>query len=260
MSQLVDQGDLGVSSEHRVEVHLLQAPSPVVNRLARDDLKAVDQLLGERPPVALDEPDDDVSTPLLAAMTLGEHGVGLADAGSRAQVDAEGAYLFDLLGDVRVRRRGVAHAFAGPLGAGAPDLLGDLGGLPLRGSPLVKVGRLDAVSGVPDHQPAAFHSGSAFDDRALGGRVVVRLHELWAIAILVTAPASWACRTRALCSGSGRRFARDRWRVSFPAVSVWIGTVARQACPNRGMTWFSLCGCPVAWGRTLTTFSEWIQR
>ena len=46
------------------------------------------------------------------------------------------------------------------------------------------------------------------------------------------------CRTGALCSGSGRRFARDHWRVSFPADSVWIGTVARQACSNRGMTWF----------------------
>jgi hypothetical protein len=80
-------------------------------------------------------------------VALAKHGVGLADARGPAQVDAEGAYLFHVVSSVYVRRRGVADVFAGPLGAGAPDLLGDLGGLPLRGSPLVKVGRLDAVSG-----------------------------------------------------------------------------------------------------------------
>ncbi len=130
MGQLVDQGDLRLSAQHRVEVHLVQAPSPVVDGLAEDDLEAVDQLLGVVPPVALDEPGDDVGAPPAPAVALAEHGVGLADARGRAQVDAEGAYLFHAVGGV----------FAGPLGAGAPDLLGDLGGLPLRGSPLVRVG------------------------------------------------------------------------------------------------------------------------
>jgi hypothetical protein len=53
-------------------------------------------------------------------------------------------------------------------------------------------------------------------------------------------------------------------RVSFPADSVWIGTIARQACPNTGHAWFrspvALTAAPVAWSRTLTTLSEWIQR
>ncbi len=53
----------------------------------------------------------------------------------------------DLAGGVCVRLRGLADALAGPLGAGDAHLLGDLGGLPLRGSPLVSVGRLGAVSG-----------------------------------------------------------------------------------------------------------------
>ena len=53
---------------------------PVVDGLARHDLQAVDQRFGERPPVALDEPDDDVGAPLLAPVALVEHGVGLADA------------------------------------------------------------------------------------------------------------------------------------------------------------------------------------
>ena len=46
-------------------------------------------------------------------------------------------------------------------------------------------------------------------------------------------PASWACRTGASCSGSGGRFAGDRWRVWFPADSVCIDTLAGQA--NEGL-------------------------
>jgi len=46
-----------------------------------------------------------------------------------------------------IRPRGPAGTFAGPLEAGDPDLFGDAGGLPLRGSALVRVGRLDVVSG-----------------------------------------------------------------------------------------------------------------
>ena len=121
---------LGPSSQHRVEVHLLEAASPVVDRLAGDDLKAVDQLLGERPPVGLDEPDDDVGAPPPPALALAEHRVGLADAWGRAQVDAEMAGRLDLVGGIGVRR-GFAHAVVGPLRAGDAHLLGDLGGLPL---------------------------------------------------------------------------------------------------------------------------------
>ena len=137
----------GRLSQHRVEVHLLQAGSPVVDHLAGDDLQAVDQRLGERPPVGLDEPGDDVGAPPPPALAFGEHGVGFADARGRAQVNAEMTGRLDLAGGICVRLRGLARAFAGPVGAGAPRLLGDLGGLPVRGSPLVRVGQLDAVSG-----------------------------------------------------------------------------------------------------------------
>ena len=99
VGQLVDQGDLGPSAQDRVEVHLLQAASPVFDHLAGDDLEAVDQLLGARPPVALDEPGDDVGAAPPPALALAEHGVGLADSWGRAQVDAERAGLFNLAGD-----------------------------------------------------------------------------------------------------------------------------------------------------------------
>jgi hypothetical protein len=53
----------------------------------------------------------------------------------------------DLAGGICGRLRGAADAVAGLPGAGAPDLLGDLGGLPGRGSALVRAGRLDSVTG-----------------------------------------------------------------------------------------------------------------
>jgi hypothetical protein len=80
-------------------------------------------------------------------LALGEHGVGLADARGRAHVDAEMTGRLDLAGGICVRLRGAAEAFAGLLGAGATGLLGDLGGLPPRGSALVRASRLDAVTG-----------------------------------------------------------------------------------------------------------------
>ena len=46
-----------------------------------------------------------------------------------------------------IRPRGPAGTLAGPLEAGDPDLFGDAGGLPLHGSALARLGRLDAVSG-----------------------------------------------------------------------------------------------------------------
>ena len=58
--QLVNQDDAGFSAQDRIEVHLLQTASPVFDHLAGDDLEAIDELIGVRPPVALDEPDDDV--------------------------------------------------------------------------------------------------------------------------------------------------------------------------------------------------------
>ena len=58
--KLVDERDFGPSSQDRVEIHLLQAASPVLDFHAGDDLQAVDQRLGVRPPVRLDVPDDDI--------------------------------------------------------------------------------------------------------------------------------------------------------------------------------------------------------
>ena len=100
VGELVDEGDLGPSAQHGVEIHLLQAAAPVLHHLARDDLQVADHLLGQPPAVTLDEPDDDVGAPLLAPMALVEHGVGLPDARGRAQVDPEVTSRLDRVGGV----------------------------------------------------------------------------------------------------------------------------------------------------------------
>jgi hypothetical protein len=89
MGQLIHQGDLRPSGEHRIEVHLLKTAAPVLHYLARNDLQVADQRLGQRPAMAFDEPDHDVGAPLLPPVALVEHGVGLPDARGRAQVDPE---------------------------------------------------------------------------------------------------------------------------------------------------------------------------
>ena len=112
VGELIDQGDLGVPAQHRVQVHLLQAAAPVFHQLARDDLQVTDHLLGQPPTVTLDKPDDDAGSPLLAPVALVEHCVGLADAGGRAEVDPEVPGRFHHAGgvadDIDLGRR-VAH-------------------------------------------------------------------------------------------------------------------------------------------------------
>ena len=87
--ELVDQRDLRLAGEHRVDVHLLEERAPVLKALPRDDLEPVDQGGGLRPAVRLRERDDDVRPPFLPPVTLGEHGKRLAHPGRRPQVDAE---------------------------------------------------------------------------------------------------------------------------------------------------------------------------
>src|ERR1039457_895317 len=134
VGKLVDERDPGLSLQHGVEIHLLEPASPVINDLAGDHLKTADQALGQPPPVALDKPDDDVGAPRLPALTLTEHGVRLADARRRAEVDAEVAGLLDHVGGISFRRRGDAHGLVGPLRAGDSRLLANACGLHRHGS------------------------------------------------------------------------------------------------------------------------------
>ena len=63
----------------------------VLDPTPRHDLEPVEQLLGLRPAVRLDEADDEVRPARGPAVALLEHPVGLADAGRHPEVDAEPA-------------------------------------------------------------------------------------------------------------------------------------------------------------------------
>ena len=80
---------VGRRSRTAIGIHLLDDDAAVLDPLARDDLEAVEELEGLRPPVGLDEADHDVRASFPASMALLEHAVRLADAGRHAEVDAQ---------------------------------------------------------------------------------------------------------------------------------------------------------------------------
>ena len=90
VGQLVDEREVRTSTEHGCGVHLGQRRRAAVGHgPARDHLQIADLLGRVGPPVRLDEPDDDVRAPLVAAATLVEHGERLADTRRRAEVQAQ---------------------------------------------------------------------------------------------------------------------------------------------------------------------------
>ncbi len=89
MGQFVHQGDDGGAPQDGVHVHLREGAVPVLDLLARDVFQAVQHHLGARAVVVFHERDHAVGAPLDTAVCLGEHGVGLADAGCGAEVDPE---------------------------------------------------------------------------------------------------------------------------------------------------------------------------
>ena len=84
---------VGMPGQDRVGVHLLDDDAAILDPPARDDLEPVEQLLGLRPAVRLDEADDEVRAARGPAMALLEHPVGLADAGRHPEVDPQPATL-----------------------------------------------------------------------------------------------------------------------------------------------------------------------
>ena len=80
MGKLVDERDGRRPGKDGVGVHLLDHDAPILDTPARHDLEPVEELLGLRSPVRLDEPDDEVGPALRPAVALLEHAVGLADA------------------------------------------------------------------------------------------------------------------------------------------------------------------------------------
>ena len=90
--ELVDERDLGLAGEDRVDVHLLERHVAVGELPAGDDLEVVQLGRGVGATVRLDEADHDVGrAALVPAPALVEHGERLAHPGSRPQVDPQPA-------------------------------------------------------------------------------------------------------------------------------------------------------------------------
>jgi hypothetical protein len=89
MSKLVDQRDLRPPRDDRVQIHFLERLALIVDMAAGDDLDALQQGFGLLAAVSLDDAGDDVVAVLLPRMGLLQHLVGLADAGSGADEDAQ---------------------------------------------------------------------------------------------------------------------------------------------------------------------------
>ena len=85
VSELVDQYELRAALEDRVEIHLGQQVTLVVDLLPRDHFETFEQGLGLAPSMGLDDADDDIDP--LAPHCLGrlQHLIGLADPGCRAE-------------------------------------------------------------------------------------------------------------------------------------------------------------------------------
>ena len=89
VGELVDEHHVGPPLEDGLEVHLLLDGAAVADLRAGHDLEPLERALGLGAAVGLDVADHQVGAPLGAAATLVEHGVGLAHARCRAEVDPQ---------------------------------------------------------------------------------------------------------------------------------------------------------------------------
>ena len=94
MGELVDQDEPGRARKHRVEIHLGQHRAVAVDHPAGYDFERADQRLGLGPAVGLDDADDDVGPFAQTHRAVGQHLVGLADAGRGAEEHLELAAPF----------------------------------------------------------------------------------------------------------------------------------------------------------------------
>ncbi len=87
--ELVDDRDLRLPCEDRVEVHLLEDGPLVLHAATRDHLEVADPCPRIRPAVSLDERDDDVHASRSHRVRVVEHLVRLADARRLPDVDLQ---------------------------------------------------------------------------------------------------------------------------------------------------------------------------
>ena len=84
VSEFVDDDQLRLPLERRVDVELADGVAAVVDHAARQDLESLEESARLGAPVRFDEADDDVDALVLQPTRALQHRVGLTDAGGRA--------------------------------------------------------------------------------------------------------------------------------------------------------------------------------
>lgn len=79
VGEFVDESELRAARDDRVDIHLIEGLSPVIDVLTRNDLEAVEQHLGFPSAMRFDNSDDEVHAFLLLGARRLQHFEGLAD-------------------------------------------------------------------------------------------------------------------------------------------------------------------------------------
>ena len=91
VGEFVDQGQGRTARQHRIQIHLGEAPAAMGQDPARDHLQPAQQRLGLGPAMGLDHRHRDIGPFSTAALRLFQHRIGLTHAGGGAQEDLEPA-------------------------------------------------------------------------------------------------------------------------------------------------------------------------
>ena len=91
MGEFVDQRDLRMTRDQCVQIHLLNDLILVLNPLAREHLKPLQQCFGLRPPMSFDCANHDIRAGLQLGMGALQHLIGLADTRCGANKDLQPA-------------------------------------------------------------------------------------------------------------------------------------------------------------------------
>ena len=89
MRQLIDQSELRMAGEQRIEIEVIERLTAVIEVLARENFKPGQQSLGLGTAMGFDQSDDDIDASLGAPGRFLQHGVGLAHARRGAKEDLQ---------------------------------------------------------------------------------------------------------------------------------------------------------------------------
>ena len=89
MCELINNGDAGFARHNRVDVHLLESHSAILDPLARNYFQVPNLSFRLRPLVCFDESDNQINAAFTKVVSFLKHAIALADTGCGANVDLE---------------------------------------------------------------------------------------------------------------------------------------------------------------------------